>query len=63
MTGWTVADIDAALPIVKAKRDQARAAGHLDTAAQHQGWIDRLLDARPSHCAREANAARAAVQR
>lgn len=53
MNGWTVADIDAALPIVKAKRDQARAAGQHEAAAGHQGWIDRLLDARPFHVVTE----------
>ncbi len=46
---WTVADIDAAIPIAQAKRDAATAKGDLEAAANHQSWIDRLLDARPHH--------------
>ena len=49
LVGWSQADIDAALVVIKAKRDAALAAGHLDDAAHHEGWMNRLLDARPHH--------------
>ena len=46
MSLWTLPRIDAGLPVVKAKLDEARAKGDLALAATHQGWLDRLLEMR-----------------
>lgn len=50
--GWTQQQIDDALPVIKAKRDAAYEAGKFDEAERHEGWMNRLLDARPHHRSR-----------
>ncbi len=47
--GWSQQDIDAAIPVVTAKLNEAIRKGDLVAAAEHRRWIDRLLDARPYH--------------
>jgi hypothetical protein len=43
---WSLRTIDDGLAVVKAKRDAAQAKGDLVAAANHQAWMDRLLDMR-----------------
>lgn len=50
---WTVADIDAAILVVRGRRDACGGRGDTFRAAEHQRWLDRLLDARPYHVASE----------
>lgn len=51
--GWTVADIDIGVPVIRAKRDAALQRGDLAAALSHEAWMNRLLDARPAHAACE----------
>lgn len=43
---WTIADVDAALPVVTVKRNESIRKGDTRAAQRHQAWIDRLLDIR-----------------
>lgn len=51
---WTVADIDAAIPAIRGKRDAALDRGDMAQAGIHDAWMNRLLDARPFHAATES---------
>jgi fermentation-respiration switch protein FrsA (DUF1100 family) len=49
LTAWTTADIDAALVVVRSRHTAALEQGDLVAAETHEGWMNRLLDARKYH--------------
>ena len=49
IVNWTCDDIDAAITVHRARHAAALERGDLAAAEHHEGWVNKLLDARPHH--------------